>query len=110
MDRKKPYRHPVRAHIRSGHQVHHYERGEGKAPVAVIGAKSLGGGEHSYRVNVNYADSEAFQPEGGAYPVQFGAKTNHYTIRARSYLEAMDQGLARLGSGYTPISVTMRRL
>ena len=78
--------------------------------MAVIGAKSLGGGEHSYRVNVNYADSEAFNPEGGAYPVQLGAKTNHYTIRARSYLEAMDQGLARLGSAYTPISVTMRRL
>lgn len=108
MARKSPYHHPVKQHLRKGKTVHHYERGEGKAPRLVIGAKTVQSGG-TYRVNVNYLDSEAFDPEGNMYPASHGAKTLHLTIRARSYLEAMDQGLQKVGDG-TPISVLMRRI
>jgi hypothetical protein len=106
--RKSPIRHPVRAHRRAGVMVHHYERGEGKAPRAVIGSASVGRGG-TYRVNVNYLDSEAFEPKGGGYPAGHGAKTLHLTVRAGSYLQALDEGIAKVGSG-TPISVQMRRI
>ena len=107
MTRKSPIRHPVKPHLRAGVHVHRYERGEGKAPKAVIGTQAVRGG--TYRVNVNYLDSEAFTPQGGAYPAGHGAKTLHLTIRAGSYLDAMDQGLNRVGNG-TPISVMMKRI
>ena len=107
MTRKSPIRHPVKPHLRAGVHVHRYERGDGKAPHVVIGSQSARGG--TYRVNVNYLDAEAFTPQGGAYPAGHGAKTMHLTIRARSYLDAMDQGLSQVGNG-TPISVQMRRL
>jgi hypothetical protein len=107
LTRKSPFKHPVKQHLRKGRVVHHYERGEGKAPRVVIGSpRSVGA---SYRVNINYADAEAFDPEGKKYPVSHGAKTEHLTVKARSYLDAMDQGLTRIGSG-VPLSVMMRRL
>ena len=59
-------------------------------------------------MNINYLDTEAFEPTGTKYPVSHGRRTEHLTIQASSYLEAMDKGLAR--GGGTPISVTMRRL
>jgi hypothetical protein len=106
--RRSPIKHDVRAHQRQGRPVHHYERGEGKAPRAVIGSTSVGRGG-TYRVNVNYLDSEAFEPKGGSYPAGHGAKTLHLTVRASSYLQALDEGIAKVGSG-TPISVMMRRI
>ena len=108
MTRKSPFKHPVKQHLRRGKVVHHYERGEGKAPRLVIGSQSAGRGG-SYRVNVNYLDAEDFTPEGRSYPASHGAKTLHLTVRAGSYLQALDQGIARVGGG-TPVSVTMRRL
>lgn len=108
MTRKSPVRHPVRTHIRNGVHVHRYERGSGKAPRAVIGTASTHRGG-VYRVNVNYLEPEAFTPEGKMYPASHGAKTLHLTIHAGSYLEAMDQGLNKVGDG-APISVLMRRI
>ena len=109
MTRKSPIFHKVRPHTRAGVHVGRYERGEGEAPRQVIGAQSLRRGAETYRVNINYADEEAFAAKGARYPTSHGARTEHLTVKARNYLDAMDQGLARGGEG-TPVSVTMRRL
>ena len=86
MTRKSPIRHPVKPHLRAGVHVHRYERGEGKAPKAVIGASRRGG---SYSVII------------------MGDRTESFSVNAGNYIGALDSGLER--TAQTPIAVRMRR-
>jgi hypothetical protein len=87
MPRKSPIRHDVKQHLREGHVVHHYKRGEGKAPGSVIMSHSRGGG---YQVTV----------EGGG-------RSESFTVQAAGLSEAMSTGLGR--ATLTPQVVRLRR-
>jgi hypothetical protein len=106
LTRKSPYKHDVKQHLRKGHVVHHYKRGDGKPERRVIGAKTHGA---RFRVNVNYIDEgEHFQP-GQRYPESFGVKSEHLTVSAADYPEALAAGLNQARKG-EPVTVLIRRI
>lgn len=78
----------MKQHIRRGRLVHHYERGEGKAPRRVIG--SVGGGA---RFTVT---------------VMGGGQTQSFSSDAEGYLGALDSGLARATGSVQAVRIRRR--
>ena len=77
--RRSPYRHDVKQHLREGHVVHHYKRGEGSAPRQVIGARSGGGGGYSVTV-IGGSGQETHVVQAGSYPGALTAGVNQSSI------------------------------
>jgi hypothetical protein len=85
LPRKSPFRHKVRKHVRSGINVHQYERGKGKKPVErkVIGR--IVPSQVSFRVLV----------DGRSYP-----------IKAVTFASALDIGLLKTTKVPTHVRIT----
>ena len=91
MTRRRPYRHPVKSHVRSGVRVTNYERGKGNKP-RNPSSKGLRRGEVPYNVQVFYP--------GGSEAHNVGGST---------YVGALKSGLTHLKTEDTPIRVHLRR-
>ena len=91
MKRKRPYRHPVKSHVRSGNKVTNYERGKGNKPRG-SSKRSLGRGGVNYSVQVFYPSGSETHSVGGA-----------------TYVGALKSGLTRLETEDAPIRVHLRR-
>jgi hypothetical protein len=75
--RKSPIRHDVKQHTRLGHVVHHYKRGEGKAPRMIIGTQSRRGG--NYVVTLTGSKTESFNVDAGSYVAALDSGLEHAT-------------------------------
>ena len=91
MGRKRPYKHKVKTHIRSGNKVRNYRRGQGNKPKG-SSKSSLGRGGVNYSVQV-------FYPSG----------SETYRVGGSTYVGALKSGLTRLETDATPHRVHLKR-
>lgn len=92
MDRKPPYKHPVRGHIRGGKYVEHYERGKGHPREKNMG-KVKPRGRSTYQVVFMF-------PSGGRE--QYNA--------SGTASGALRSALASIQRGEVPVKAILRRL
>jgi len=91
MDRKSPYRHPVKSHIRDGKRIERYIRGSGDKPRVSSKRGNVGHGA-GYSVVWLYPDGTR---EGGR-------------VRSGSPVEAAGAAVGLLSRG-VPVKLTIRR-
>jgi len=90
MRRKSPYRHPVRSHTRSGVKVGKYERGKGPKPKP---------------------PSRTHPSMQGGFTVSlyFDHESESHSVRAKTYVMALNAGLGMIQTSEIPDRIRIRR-
>ena len=92
MPRKRPYRHPVKGHTRSGITVGHYERGKGDKPHKPTKTRKGAPGQTGYTVSILFSEGK-----------------ENYNVAGGTYTGALKDGLTRIQRPEIPQRVQIRR-